>query len=404
MSLLESLRVAVEALGANKLRSVLTMLGIIIGVGSVIAIFAMGRGTEMAVRGELESIGSGQFVMVAGYYGPNTGETYRIEPFTEQDLRNLETLLPDVEGVSTQANANMQVKAGKQAYTGQVIGVSANFPDFNSEKLSEGRWFSKTEESAGARVVILGKGAVKRLYGEDARNVVGRSISINGYPFDVIGVREPPTGLLANLSASMGETDNVYIVPVTWVRRVTGQKDIWQVTVKVKPNANPTQVMNDAVALVEKIHKGAKYTGQTFESVLGAISNVMAIITGVLSAVAGISLLVGGVGIMNIMLVSVTERTREIGLRKAIGATYRDIMIQFLIESVMLSLIGGAIGVVLAAIPTYFVGRWLKIDLLLDWISVTLAIAFSVGVGVIFGVYPASKAARLDPIDALRYE
>ena len=404
MSLLESLRVAVEALGANKLRSVLTMLGIIIGVGSVIAIFAMGRGTEMAVRGELESIGSGQFVMVAGYYGPNTGETYRIEPFTEQDLRNLETLLPDVEGVSTQANANMQVKAGKQAYTGQVIGVSANFPDFNSEKLSEGRWFSKTEESAGARVVILGKGAVKRLYGEDARNVVGRSISINGYPFDVIGVREPPTGLLANLSASMGETDNVYIVPVTWVRRVTGQKDIWQVTVKVKPNANPTQVMNDAVALVEKIHKGAKYTGQTFESVLGAISNVMAIITGVLSAVAGISLLVGGVGIMNIMLVSVTERTREIGLRKAIGATYRDIMTQFLIESVMLSLIGGAIGVVLAAIPTYFVGRWLKIDLLLDWISVTLAIAFSVGVGVIFGVYPASKAARLDPIDALRYE
>lgn len=404
MSLLESLRVAVEALGANKLRSVLTMLGIIIGVGSVIAIFAMGRGTEMAVRGELESIGSGQFVMVAGYYGPNTGETYRIEPFTEQDLRNLETLLPDVEGVSTQANANMQVKAGKQAYTGQVIGVSANFPDFNSEKLSEGRWFSKTEESAGARVVILGKGAVKRLYGEDARNVVGRSISINGYPFDVIGVREPPTGLLANLSASMGETDNVYIVPVTWVRRVTGQKEIWQVTVKVKPDANPTQVMNDAVALVEKIHKGAKYTGQTFESVLGAISNVMAIITGVLSAVAGISLLVGGVGIMNIMLVSVTERTREIGLRKAIGATYRDIMTQFLIESVMLSLIGGAIGVVLAAIPTYFVGRWLKIDLLLDWISVTLAIAFSVGVGVIFGVYPASKAARLDPIDALRYE
>ncbi|HLN64741.1 MAG TPA: ABC transporter permease [Symbiobacteriaceae bacterium] len=404
MSLLESLRVAIEALGANKLRSVLTMLGIIIGVGSVIAIFAMGRGTEMAVRGELESIGSGQFVLVAGYYGPNTGETYRIEPFTEQDVRNLQTLLPDVEMVSTQAQGSMQVKAGKQTYTGQVIGVSANFPDFNNEKLSEGRWFSKTEEEAGARVVILGKGAIKRLFGEDATNVVGRTVSINGYPFDVIGVREPPTGLLANLSASMGETDNILIVPVTWVRRVTGQKDIWQVQVKVKPSANPTQVMNDAVALVEKIHKGAKYTGQTFESVLGAISNVMAIITGVLSAVAGISLLVGGVGIMNIMLVSVTERTREIGLRKAIGASYRDIMTQFLIESVMLSLIGGAIGVVLAAIPTYFVGRWLKIDLLLDWISVTLAIAFSVGVGVIFGVYPASKAARLDPIDALRYE
>jgi putative ABC transport system permease protein len=404
MNLLESLRVAMEALNANKLRSVLTMLGIIIGVGSVIAIFAMGRGTEMAVRGELEAIGSGQIILVAGYYGPSTGQTYRVEPFTQQDLRNLETLLPEVEGVDTQAQAGMQVKAGKESYGGQVIGVSANFMDFNNEKLSQGRWFSKTEENAGARVAILGVGAVKRLFGENAGNVVGKTVTINGYPFDVIGVREPPTGLLANLSASMGETDNVFIVPATWVRRVTGQEEIWQVTVKVKEGANPTAVMNDAVALVERSHKGARFTGQTFDSVLGVISSVMRIITGVLSAVAGISLLVGGVGIMNIMLVSVTERTREIGLRKAIGATYRDIMTQFLIESVMLSLIGGSIGVVLAAIPSYFVGRWLNINLLLDWMSIALAIGFSVGVGVLFGVYPASKAARLDPIDALRYE
>ncbi|HWI62878.1 MAG TPA: ABC transporter permease [Symbiobacteriaceae bacterium] len=402
MTLLESLRVAWEALGNNKLRSILTMLGIIIGVGSVIAIFAMGRGTEMAVRGELESIGSGTFMLMTGSMDPNE-QNARREPFTDADLRNLKTLLPGVEAVATSTGMSAQVKAGKVNTQGNIQGVNANYLTFNSDKLAEGRWFSETEENAGARVVILGTGAVKRLFGEDAR-AVGRSISIAGYPFDVIGVREPPTGLLANLGATMGEGDNSYFVPVTFVRRVTGNPYTWQVMVKAKQSANPAEVMKDAIALVERNHKGAKYMGQTFDSIMGTISSVMTIITGVLSAVAGISLLVGGVGIMNIMLVSVTERTREIGLRKAIGASYRDILVQFLIEAVLLSLIGGAVGIALAAVPVYFVGRWLKISMLLDWVSVTLALGFSVAVGVIFGVYPASKAARLDPIEALRYE
>lgn len=402
MTLLESLRVSLEALLNNKLRSILTMLGIIIGVGSVIAIFAMGRGTEMAVRGELESIGSGVFVLVSGGQDPS-GSQARSEPFTETDLRNLETLLPEVEMINTSIGMSAQVKAGTKTAQANIQGVPANNLEFNKDKLSEGRWFSKTEEQSGARVVILGQGAVKKLFGEGA-SAVGRSISINGYPFDVIGVRESPTGLLANMGAAMGEGDAAYFVPITFVRRVTGNPYTWMVNVKVKPDANPSQVMADAITLMERSHKGARFSGQTFDSILGAISSVMSIITGVLSAVAGISLLVGGVGIMNIMLVSVTERTREIGLRKAIGASYRDIMTQFLIEAVMLSLIGGTIGILLAAIPVFFVGRWLKIDLLLDMTSIALALGFSVGVGVIFGVYPASKAARLDPIEALRYE
>ena len=402
MTLLESLRVAWEALGNNKLRSILTMLGIIIGVGSVIAIFAMGRGTEMAVRGELESIGSGQFVLIAGGIEPGT-QNARREPFTDADLKNIETLLPDVEMISTAVSMSAQAKAGKETQQIRVDGVNANYMAFSGDKLAEGRWFTETEDDAGARVVILGQDAVKRLFGEGAR-AVGRSITIAGYPFDVIGVREKPTGMLANMASAMGEGDNTYMVPIAFVRRVTGNPYTWQVSVKAKQGANPGEVMKDAIALVERNHRGAKFSGQTFDSVLGTISSVMSIITGVLSAVAGISLLVGGVGIMNIMLVSVTERTREIGLRKAIGASYKDILTQFLIEAIMLSLIGGAIGIVLAAIPVYFVGRWLKIDLLLDWMSVTLALGFSVGVGVLFGVYPASKAARLDPIEALRYE
>ncbi|MDF2627795.1 MAG: transporter permease protein [Symbiobacteriaceae bacterium] len=403
MTLLESLRVSLEALLNNKLRSVLTMLGIIIGVGSVIAIVAMGRGTEAAVRGELESIGSGVFVVVAGGVDPATGQPGRAEPFTATDLRNLETLLPDVEMVNTSVNMGATVKAGTRTMQAAAQGVPANNLEFNQDKLSDGRWFTEAEEASGARVAVLGQGAVKQLFGEGAA-AVGRSLSINGYPFAVIGVREAPTGLLANMGGNLGTGDTAVFVPITFVRRVMGDPPVTMAQVKVKPEANPSEVMADAIALLERSHKGAMFTGQTFDSFLSAISSVMGIITGVLSAVAGISLLVGGVGIMNIMLVSVTERTREIGLRKAIGASYRDIMVQFLIEAVMLSLIGGAIGILLASVPVFFVGRWLKIDLLLDVTSVGLALGFSVGVGVLFGVYPASKAARLDPIEALRYE
>ncbi|HYG57754.1 MAG TPA: ABC transporter permease [Symbiobacteriaceae bacterium] len=403
MSIVETLRVAWEALGANKMRSALTMLGIIIGVGSVIAIFAMGRGTEMAVRGELAAIGSGQVVLQAGGFTPET-QGRRVEPFTDTDLKNLETLLPDVEMINVYQNTGMLIRSGKQTFNAGVFGVSENWVVFNGSKLTEGRWFSKAEADAGARVVVLGHGAAKRLWGEGVKNVVGRSLSINGYPFEVVGVEEKPTGLLANMATSMGDAGNNYYVPLAWVKRVTGNPYTWSVYLKVKDGANAQAVLDDAVALVERNHKGAVYSGMTFDQYMNTIGAVMTIITGVLSAVAGISLLVGGVGIMNIMLVSVTERTREIGLRKAIGASYRDILYQFLIEAVVLSLIGGAIGVVLAAIPTYFVGRWLKISLLPDLMSVTLAIGFSIAVGVLFGVYPASKAARLDPIDALRYE
>ncbi len=399
MSLLETLRVAWEALLANKMRSVLTMIGIIIGVGSVIAIFAIGRGTSAAVAGELSEIGSGLIFLAPGRPGSRL-PTERTEFFTEADLQALQDLLPDVEAAVTSYDTRTTVRYMRTALQGQVQGHTVLGREVFGVKLAAGRWFTEEEVQVGSRVVVLGHGAARELLGEDV-NPVGQTITIDGQSFQVIGVTEPPTGFLASLS---GAEDKTYYVPITWVERMIGNPPIFMVYLKAREGANSQQVLRDAIALMEIRHNGAPFYGQAFDQFTGTISAVLTIITGVLSAVAGISLVVGGVGIMNIMLVSVTERTREIGIRKAIGATFRDIMVQFLIEAVLLSVIGGAIGVALAAIPVYAVASFLDIAIGLDWMSVTLALGFSVAVGVIFGVYPASKAARLDPIEALRYE
>jgi putative ABC transport system permease protein len=399
MNFLETLSVAWDALKANKMRSLLTMLGIIIGVGSVVAIFAIGRGASAAVTGELQGLGSGQLILQSGRRGPRS-ENQRTENFTEKDLKDLESLIPDVQSAVYSLNMPGTVKYDRETATSGIQGHFARAALAIGYQIDKGRWFSEAEETSGSRVAVLGSGSGTKLFGEGV-NPVGKVISINGTSFDVIGMTEKPTGMLA----SLGGPDESYYVPIGFMKRQMGPNlRIGQVFLKVKDGADSKAVLDDAVALVERNHPGAQFSGQSFDQFLGVITTVLNVVTGVLSAVAGISLVVGGVGIMNIMLVSVTERTREIGIRKAIGASYSDILTQFLIEAVLLSLIGGAVGVLLAAGPVFAVGYFLKISLLLDWKSVSLALGFSAGVGIIFGVYPASKAARLDPIDALRYE
>jgi putative ABC transport system permease protein len=400
MTLLESLRTAWEALAANKLRSLLTMLGIIIGVGSVIAIIAIGRGTSAAVSSELEGFGAGLFQVMPRPPGPNDREA-RYEPLTEADVKLVLDLLPDVQGHLVQLGMGATLKWGRNSVQTGVMGTSANAPELLNLKLAEGRWFTKEEEASAARVLVLGADSVEQLM-EKGRSPIGERVMVNGYPYTVIGVMAKDTGLLTRL---FNQQDNAYYVPLTVVQAKIGHvRDLGGLLLKAKPGADPEVVKNDVIALLEHVHKGARYNGFTFAQAVDAVNSVTGIITSVMAAIAGISLLVGGVGIMNIMLVSVTERTREIGIRKAIGATYGNILLQFLIESVLISVIGGLIGVGLAMIPTLIVGRLLQIDLLVDLASIALALGFSAGVGILFGVYPASKAARLDPIEALRYE
>lgn len=400
MNLLETLRIAWEALVSNKLRSILTMLGIIIGVGSVIAVVAIGRGTQAAVLGELEGMGSGLFQIMVGGRGEPGQVLERQVALQQRDIDLLKALLPDVEEAVAVNGIGTTVRYGNQSKNTSVSGTHAAAPKVLNLKIQDGRWFTPQEEAAGARVLVIGADGAERLMGKGV-DPVGQTVSVGGYPFQVIGVLQKDTGMLTRL---MNNQDDSLYVPITFIQRMTGSRDLFGLLVKARVGTDPGVVMKDAVALLERSHNGAKFSGMNFAEVTSSVTSITTILTGVIAAIAGISLVVGGVGIMNIMLVSVTERTREIGLRKAIGATYRDVLVQFLIESVVICLVGGIVGVAIASIPVVLVGRWLQISLLIDWKSIALALGFSVGVGVLFGVYPASKAARLNPIEALRYE
>ncbi|MBT9259033.1 MAG: ABC transporter permease [Clostridiales bacterium] len=391
----ENVVLAWDALKANLLRTLLTLLGIVVGVAAVIAVVAIGRGGQAYIIREISSLGSGMV-----WVEPNWSE---VEDFQKppslrpEDLKAMEAL-PGVAEVSPLFLSSLEAASDEKKERVQVNGVASGYSQVRNLKLKEGRFFTPLEVERQAPVVVVSQRVADDLWPRS--DPVGKTLWLEGKAYTVIGTLAAGTGLQASLGAAPKE---IYI-PYTSFQRQTGQQDIQAVFILPSSPSVVNTLMKDIQGILNARYGKDTFTVQSLEDLLGAIRNVTNIMTLIVGSIAGIALLVGGIGIMNIMLVSVTERTREIGLRKAIGARRQDILWQFLIESVVVSSLGGIIGILLGAGIVTLVSRFTSLPSLVTPGSVLLAFSFSALVGIIFGVYPAFRAAQLDPIEALRYE
>jgi len=400
VNLAESFRIALRALGANKVRSALTMLGVIIGVAAVILLVAIGSGVQQEITGQIEGLGSNLIFVFPGNMeamqggggggGPGGG---LIKQFKLDDARLLTSRLDGADAVVPIIQAPGVVKSGNKTWRTTIAAGNEQGGMVFSSTLAGGRSYNRGEVSAAARVVGLGATVKEQLFG--GRDPIGKEITVNGQRFTVIGHYEGTGGGFG------GDSDNQIYMPVTTAQRLLGTSDVTMIVVKSNDPAEVETVQNQIRRLL-KPRFGDEFSVFTQEQTLGILSTLLGTLTVMLAGIAGISLLVGGIGIMNIMLVSVSERTREIGIRKAVGARTYDIMSQFVIEAVVLSVLGGLIGITLGWLGAAGIDTFVPTQI--TWWAVTLAFVFSAAVGIFFGVYPAYKASRLDPIDALRYE
>lgn len=406
MNLLVIFRVAFRALARNKLRSALTMLGVIIGVGSVIAMVSIGQGAQASVQAQIESVGTNLLFIRAGAQnvgGVRSGDQANSNTLTVEDIAAIKREVPSVAMVSPSVNARAQIIFGNQNWNTQVQGVSEQYPDIRKWAMASGQFFTEADVRTAARVVVIGKTIADNLF--PGADPVGQMLRVRELPFRVVGV------LASRGQDAQGrDQDDLCLAPYTTV-----QKKLLAITHIQFANASAVapEAMKLAegqiTALLRQRHNLAPnqaddFTVRNMSDVAEAANETNQIMTLLLGSIAGVSLLVGGIGIMNIMLVSVTERTREIGIRLAIGARSSAVRTQFLIESIVLSLAGGLIGILLG------VGISLLIPTLLGWptlvslAAILSSVLFSAAVGIIFGYFPARKAAGLDPIEALRYE
>ena len=410
MSLLAALRSALRALSANKLRSVLTMLGIIIGVAAVITMIAVGRGATERVQSQMKGLGSNIMLVLPGgitaggvRLGAQTGQG-----LTEEDAIAIAREVPEVQVAAPSSRTGAQVVLGNTNWGTSIFGTSNDYLEAREWPLSSGRLFEAAEMQGSAKVAIIGQTVAQQLFGD--ADPLDQVIRVKKVPVTVIGVLEKKG------QNSMGQDqDDVVVVPIsTYRNRIQGGtagklKRIGSISVKVREGQDMKVAEENIKGLLRqrfKVQPGADdpFSIRNLTEILQAQEASSRVMTLLLAAVAGISLIIGGIGIMNIMLVSVTERTREIGLRMAVGARGRDILAQFLIEAVTLSLIGGAIGVVLGAAATWAVGQFAGWQVSMTAASIALAAGFSAVVGIFFGFYPARRASQLLPIQALRYE
>lgn len=405
MALQELVLSAFEALGLNKTRTALATLGIIIGIAAVITLLSLGQAGQKSVESQIQSLGSNLLTVIPGSFRPGDfrSASGTSTTLTMDDAKAIAARIPGVKNVSAELQRRAAVSAGRQSTNTAVTGVLPSYRSIRNVTMEAGEFISETDNISLAKVAVLGPTTASNLFGENSP--VGQSVRINKISFRVIGVMVAKGG-----GGLGGNQDDVVLVPLsTAQKQLFGVDYIGSVSVEVVNAAQMDTVRDQAGYLLLSRHKisdpaNADFSIFSQQDILNTVSQVTGTFTALLSGIAAISLLVGGIGIMNIMLVTVVERTREIGLRKALGATKQIVVTQFLIEAIILTIIGGGLGVILGTILSYVIAKLISLPFVLDPISVILALSVSGGIGIIFGWYPARKAADLSPIEALRYE
>jgi putative ABC transport system permease protein len=406
MSLLMTFRIAFKALGRNKMRTALTMLGMIIGVSAVITLVAMGQGAQSVIESQIKGAGTNMIIVRAGNFtfggvrqGAGAASTLTVE-----DAEALRKLVPGIQYLAAGVNQRTQVVAGNQNWFTRIQGTDVDFPLIRTWPVQTGAFFSPQDVDGSAKVAVLGSVVNERLFGADA-DPVGQIIRIRNQPFKVIGVMARK-----GQAAMSDDMDDTIFAPYTTVqKKLLGINFIHEITISAASAGSTSEVADEIALGLRARHKivpgeDDDFTVRTLEEMADIRTQAMATFTTLLAGIAGVSLIVGGIGIMNIMLVSVTERTREIGIRMAVGARNRDVLLQFLVEAIVLSLLGGGVGIALGFGVAEGMTRLLAWPAEVPPDAVALAFGFAAATGVFFGFYPAQKAARLDPIDALRYE
>lgn len=401
----ESFQIALASLLANKMRSLLTMLGIIIGVGAVIAMVSIGMGVRSNVTNSIASLGSNMLIIMPGSSnrGGVRGAAGSMQTLKYDDAKAIQEKIPDVEYVSPTVSSSYQVVYGNNNWNTSVQGVTPELMSIRSLTVSYGAFISENDLQKRQRVAVIGTTVAENLF-ED-KDPVGQNIRINNQPYKVIGL------LKSKGQSSMGQDqdDMVYVPLTTAQERMLGVTYVQNINLQVKNADKMDQVQAQVEQLLRTRHhitgdKEDDFNVRNLTSLMQTVQQSTTMLTLLLGSIAGISLLVGGIGIMNIMMVSVTERTREIGIRKALGATFLNIMTQFLIESMVIGIIGGLIGIGLGCLASKLIAQAGSFTTVITPAPILVSFLFAVGIGLFFGIYPARKAARLDPIEALRYE
>ena len=403
----ELLSTASEALTRNKTRTALAALGIMIGIGAVIALISLGQSSQKSVANQIQSLGSNLVTISPGFTrtGAVRGAAGSSSTLTNADATAIatSTTISGINLVSPELSSRGQIIAGRNNENTQIIGSTATYPSVHAVAVTTGSFLSVADNTQSSRVAVIGPTTATNLFG-DATSGVGQSIRINKVTFQVIGITKSKGG-----TGFQNPDDIVYIPLSVAQKEVFGRTSLSSIAIQVKDKTNITNAENQIGYLLLTRHNisspsAADFTVISQQDIISTASQVTGTLSALLAGIAGISLLVGGIGIMNIMLVTVIERTREIGLRKALGARRQTITSQFIAESIILTFLGGFIGIALGFIISYVASKFLSLPFVISWYAVLLAVGVSAAIGILFGWYPARKASLLTPIEALRYE